>query len=189
MKHSRPARLGEKLMRSGRLVDLAHPRPDDVDLDDIAHGLAHLCRFDGQCEHFYSVAQHSVLVSRLCEMHADWALFHDAHEAYLGDVSSPLKALLGPEYRRLSEKWDIAIAARFGLRRAMKSVKRADTIAMLAEVRDNGPFGLEPAHFLGYADLPESVLGEVEKTAVNPLAPGAAEALFLARVRELRIAT
>ncbi len=91
------------------------PRPDEVFIDDIAHALSMLCRFGGHCLHFYSVAEHSVLLSRAAPPeHKLWALLHDAGEAYLVDVPRPLKPFLAG-YREAEDKIMLAICERFGL--------------------------------------------------------------------------
>jgi uncharacterized protein len=91
------------------------PRPEDVDIVDIAHALSNLCRFNGHCLRFYSVAEHSVLLSRaVAPEHALWALLHDAAEAYLADVPRPTKRML-PAYADMETRILSAIAARFGL--------------------------------------------------------------------------
>jgi hypothetical protein len=86
------------LTRGGRYFDLLDPRSDDVSITDIAHSLAHQCRFNGHTRDYYSVAQHCVLCSQLvAETHPELALealLHDAAEAYLGDIASPLKSML-----------------------------------------------------------------------------------------------
>jgi len=93
------------------------PNPDDIRIDDIAHALAHQCRFAGHTRLFYSVAEHSVRVSQLCRPEdALWGLLHDASEAYLSDVPAPLKEL--PEfepYRAAERNLQGAVAQRFGL--------------------------------------------------------------------------
>ena len=125
------------LTRSGVYFDLAAPVPEMVHVDDIAHALSRLCRFTGHTLPFYSVAQHSVLVSRLvAPPFALEALLHDAHEAYVGDVSSPLKALL-PEYREIERRVEQVVRTRFGLPREMSpQVKGADLAALATEQRD-----------------------------------------------------
>ena len=100
--------------RSGLWVDLQDPQPDQIEIADIAHGLSMTCRWNGQCSMFYSVAQHSVLCSMYTSAEfALPALMHDASEAYLGDVASPLKMMLGYSYRGLEESMMEVIADKF----------------------------------------------------------------------------
>lgn len=122
---------------SGRRVHILSPRPEDIDIADIAHALAHVNRFGGHTRRFYSVAEHSVLVSRLVPPEFVFqGLMHDASEAYLGDVIRPLKAWL-PEYKRIEKLWEAAIAKRFGLPTPLHpSVKQADMVALMTERRD-----------------------------------------------------
>lgn len=120
---------------SGRRIDLANPDPNDLDLDDIAHALGLICRFTGHVREFYSVAQHCVIVARLVPPElALSALLHDATEAYIGDVSRPLKGML-PEYRAIEARLWAAIADRFGVTESPE-IKVADNIALLWERRD-----------------------------------------------------
>ena len=107
---------------SRTLVDLEHPRLEDVRVEDIAHSLSMLCRYVGHCSDFYSVAEHSLMVEAAAQ--ARWPLLpgeamaflmHDAQETYLGDASSPLKLLL-PDYRSLEAGWVGFLAKRFDLR-------------------------------------------------------------------------
>ena len=95
--------------------DLLDPNPRAVRFRDIAHALANSCRFNGHCDRFYSVAEHSIVMSRLVppEM-AEWALLHDATEAYVGDMVRPLKEVL-PEFRRIEDGIAAVIAQRFKL--------------------------------------------------------------------------
>jgi len=80
---------------TGRRVHIADPLPDEIDIEDIAHGLSHVCRFAGHVPLYYSVAQHSLLVSELLdERTAMWGLLHDASEAYLHDLTRPLKRVM-----------------------------------------------------------------------------------------------
>lgn len=89
--------------------------PDDIVLRDIAHALAHTCRYNGMCKRFYSVAEHSVIVSQLVEERwAKWGLMHDAAEAYLGDVIRPVKQGL-PQFKEAEARLLKQIAIRFGL--------------------------------------------------------------------------
>jgi hypothetical protein len=108
--------LGKFQTYSGCEIDFNAPDKQNILLEDIAHSLAHICRFNGHISKFYSVAQHSVLVTYLApeELHKA-AILHDAAEAYLGDVISPLKNLLGKPYtdleckflKAVADKWDI----------------------------------------------------------------------------------
>jgi uncharacterized protein len=122
--------------RSGIAFDLVDPRPSTVDLGDIAFSLAHINRFTGHVG-CYSVAQHSVLVSHaVLPEHARVALMHDAHEAYVGDISSPLKTLL-PGFKAIEQRVWAAIAERFDLQLELPGdVKRADLEALMTEARD-----------------------------------------------------
>lgn len=101
------------MLASGALFDILDPEGSEFTLHDIAHGLGRVCRFAGQTNRFYSVAEHCVHVARLVPMeHARAALLHDASEAFIGDVTRPLKALL-PEYREIEARIEDAIASRF----------------------------------------------------------------------------
>ena len=122
------------------------PRPEDIDIRDIAHHLSHVCRYSGACNWHYSVAQHSVLVSQ-CVPPEDalYGLLHDASEAYLHDLPKPLKNL--PEfafYRAAERRLELVIAEVFGLPTEMpESVKLADLRMLPTEKRDI--MGKEPA--------------------------------------------
>lgn len=122
---------------TGRIIDLTRVSAEDIRLHDIAHSLSQLVRFTGHAKHPYTVAQHSVFVSTLvAPQYALCGLMHDATEAYLGDVSRPLKSLL-PEYRALEDRFHRVIAEKFGLPWPMpKEVKHADNVALLTEKRD-----------------------------------------------------
>jgi 5'-deoxynucleotidase YfbR-like HD superfamily hydrolase len=122
---------------TGKLVDLAAFGPDDVRLADIAHALSIINRYNGHTKCPYSVAQHSVMVSRLVpEEHALWGLMHDASEAYLGDVARPLKAML-PGYVELEEHVQRTIARVFHLPWPIPpEVKVADNRALMAEKKE-----------------------------------------------------
>ncbi len=103
--------------RTGRTIALLAPRGAEIAIEDIACALSRQCRFVGHTAFHYSVAQHSVLASHLVPPEAAlWALLHDASEAYLGDVSSPLKRTpLLAQYRALEALWERTIFHRFGL--------------------------------------------------------------------------
>lgn len=114
-------------------------RPQDIDLEEIAHGLSMICRFGGQCNEFYSVAQHSVLVAVHLPPNLQLAgLLHDATEAYLGDVIRPLKRhpSMAGYVEAECRAWE-AIAVRFGLPAALSpEVKTADNRMLITERRD-----------------------------------------------------
>lgn len=121
------------MLASGRLFDFLDPHGSDFTIEDVAHGLAHVCRYAGQCRSFYSVAEHSILVSETTEDFAYEALLHDAAEAFIGDVTRPLKQLL-PEFRRIEANVEDAIIERFHLNRRYKdAVKQADLRVLAAE--------------------------------------------------------
>ena len=119
---------------TGALVDLQSFSQADVRLPDIAHALSLINRYTGHTLYPYTVAQHSVIVSKLCSPeNALWGLMHDASEAYLGDVASPLKHML-PQYRTLEQHVQREIAKRVGLTWPMPDeVHDADTRVLLAE--------------------------------------------------------
>lgn len=119
---------------SGHYFDFRYPGASRFTVNDIAHALAHLCRFTGHTRQFYSVAEHSVLASRIAPPeHALDALLHDAAEAFIGDVSKPLKALL-PEYQEIEARVAQVICERFGLGWPMAgAVKHADLAMLQAE--------------------------------------------------------
>jgi uncharacterized protein len=112
-------------MLSGRRLDLLDPSPLDIEIEDIAHGLARVARWNGQTvgEHAFSVAQHSVVVEEIVahvrpEIEPRWrlsALLHDASEYVIGDMISPFKAALGVDYRTFEDRLESAIHIRFGL--------------------------------------------------------------------------
>lgn len=120
---------------------IKNPKPEDVgDVFEIAHALSMQCRFLGRVKKFYSVAQHSVYVSRLVpQRHALFALFHDASEAFLGDVATPVKDVVRPLYGPMEDKVMVAISEKFGfdmLHEAEKSVKVFDLVMLVTEARD-----------------------------------------------------
>lgn len=121
-------------------VDFAQPMPEQINFHDIALGLSKCCRFAGQCDGHYSVAQHSVLVALLLPESLRWeGLLHDATEAYMGDLSTPLKSML-PDYKKVESRLDAAIRIRAGLPMTPNPlIKQADEIALAIEARDLMP--------------------------------------------------
>lgn len=116
-------------------INLRCPKPEDIDIRDIAAALSKICRFGGHCRTFYSVAQHSILVAHLTlESLAGIGLMHDAAEAYLGDVIKPLKVILGDNYASLESSFERAIFKKFGLPLEHKAIiKEADEFALEVE--------------------------------------------------------
>lgn len=142
----------------GGRVDLVDPRPEQFDIGDIARGLSCTARFNGHTHRFYSVAQHSRLMSELINPdYARWALLHDASEAYLGDLVRPLKELC-PDYRRIEERIMRVIAERFELGWPMPpEVKAVDNRMLVTEkllLQPGGPeWGEEWANVSPYPHL------------------------------------
>ncbi len=139
---------------TGRLLDLEQLKVPDIDLVDIAHALSHLCRWTGHTRTFYSVAQHSVLVADRVWVRtgapalALAGLLHDAAEAYLGDLASPVKhSAIAAGFRKLEHRVQTVIAARFGLPRELPLiVHEADGELLATEARDLMPSTLELPH-------------------------------------------
>ena len=135
-------------MLSGRRLDLLDPTPMDIEIEDIAHGLAFVARWNGQTvgDFPYSVAEHSLLVEEIFAranpgVAARWrlaALLHDAPEYVIGDMISPVKAAIGPDYGSLDERLAAAIHLRFGLPEQLpqaikKAIKSADKVSAWLE--------------------------------------------------------
>ena len=158
--------------RSGRRLYLHNPSPSQILIDDIAHGLAHQCRFNGQTNKFYSVAQHSVIVASILPPELKLAgLLHDAAEAYLGDIVQPLKELL-PDFEAIESRFANVIGERFNVDLNHNAeVKRADLIALATERRD-----LMPMEIVEW----ESLAGiNPLRRSINPLSPEKAKAEFI----------
>lgn len=105
--------MTEIMTRSGRMVNVLDIKPVDICIEDIAWALAHQCRFNGHTRWFYSVAEHSIEVSRMCD-NAKWGLLHDAAEAYIGDMVSPLKRFI-PSFSRIENQILESVAIAYGL--------------------------------------------------------------------------
>lgn len=130
---------------SGKKFQLTEPRKEDVDFADIAYALSHLCRFAGHTKKFYSVAQHSCIVASLLPKSLKlYGLLHDAHEAYIGDITSPVKEALGSMGRQLLHRIEEGICrAIFDAAKlewpspaVYRAVKYADLVALQTERRD-----------------------------------------------------
>jgi hypothetical protein len=131
------------MLQSGAWFDFAAPHSSPFTIEDIAHGLAHICRYSGQCNGFYSVAEHSLLVSETATGFELEALMHDAAEAFLGDITRPLKQML-PDYKRIEGDVERAIFSRFGIQTPIpREVKQADLRVLAAEQRQIMPRGTD----------------------------------------------
>ncbi len=155
-------------MLSGRRLDLLDPTPVDIEIEDIAHGLAFVARWNGQTsgDYAYSVAEHSLLVETLYarlnpKAPPKWrlaALLHDAPEYVIGDMISPVKAAVGPGYGELDQRLTAAIHIRFGLPAAIpatvkKQIKKADRISAWMEAIQIAGFEPQEAdRFFGRPD-------------------------------------
>jgi uncharacterized protein len=187
-------------MLSGRRLDLLDPSPLDIEVEDIAHGLARVARWNGQTdgEHAFSVAQHSVLVEEIAaELEPKLerrfrlaALIHDAPEYVIGDLISPFKAALALDYRAFEAKLLAAIHLRFGLPAAppdpvAKLIKRADKIAAYYEASCLAGFSRNEARrFFGQ---PRGLSPALVKRLSHliPLPAAAVETEFINRFNEL----
>ena len=185
----KPPRAWQRML-SGRRLDLLHPSPVDIEIEDIAHGLARVARWNGQTvgEHAFSVAQHSLVVEEVC-VHLDpalapgWrltALLHDAPEYVIGDMISPFKAALGFDYKSFERGLETAIHLRFGLPPTPPApvktlIKRADQVSAYFEAVQLAGFSVEEARRLfgappdGYAPV------------LTPLAASPAQARYVER--------
>jgi len=183
-------------MLSGRRLDLLDPTPVDIEIEDIAHGLAFVARWNGQTvgDWPYSVAEHSLLVEELFEdlspgQPERWrlaALLHDAPEYVIGDMISPVKSAVGPDYGALDARLAAAIHIRFGLpadipAKVKKSIKAADRVSAWLEATQIAGFSRDEAdRFFG---KPPASLLVARK--IRPRPPAEVRAAYLKRHADL----
>jgi 5'-deoxynucleotidase YfbR-like HD superfamily hydrolase len=187
-------------MLSGRRLDLLDPSPNDIEIEDIAHGLARVARWNGQTvgEHAFSVAQHALLVEEIAaalhpELNRRWrlaALLHDAPEYVIGDLISPFKAAIGLDYKAFEMRLLQAIHRRFGLPPALPEriaavIKAADRIAAFYEATQLAGFTLAEAtrYFGAPRGVPQALHDRLEAVDAVPVAR--AQEHFLERFEEL----
>lgn len=196
MSESRTPRAWQRML-SGRRLDLIDPSPVDVEIADIAHGLARVARWNGQTRgpEIFSVAQHSLLVDGLFAAAAPEsppqsrlaALLHDAPEYVIGDMISPFKAAIGGDYKLIEERLKRAIHIRFGLAAEPpddlnRSIKIADRASAYLEATALAGFSIAEARKLfGAPELPPRDFAAY----LEPMRPAAVEARFLGRFSEL----
>jgi 5'-deoxynucleotidase YfbR-like HD superfamily hydrolase len=185
-------------MLSGRRLDLLDPSPLDIEIADIAHGLARVARWNGQTSgaHIFSVAQHTLLVEtvlrqqrpRVDDSFRLAALLHDAPEYVIGDMISPFKAVLGGDYKAVEKRLLAAIHIRFGLQPVL-----ADDITQAIKAADRGAAYLEATELAGFAEAEAKRLfgrdpGLPSATRADYLTPwnaAKAEKQFLARFKAI----
>lgn len=184
-------------MLSGRRLDLLDPSPLDIEIEDIAQGLARVARWNGQThgDHAFTVAEHCVLVADLClRLRPGWparwqlaALLHDAPEYVIGDMISPFKAALGIDYKAFEHRLASAIHLRFGLPADLPQsieelIKRADRASAFFEATQIAGFSDEEAAHI--FTRPRGLT----PARIKPLSTRDAQKLFLARFRQLSVA-
>lgn len=194
-----PKRAWQRML-SGRRLDLLDPSAIDIEISDIARGIACVARWNGQTkgEHAFSVAEHSLIVADICvdmlpnispklEM---MALLHDASEYVIGDMISPFKNALGLDYRQFEDRLEIAIHIRFGLSakptiQEKKLIKQADLACAYYEAIGLAGFSVEEADkfFDKPQNLSKNIITKLEN--MQPLSVKQAEAQFLNRFHKI----
>ena len=185
-------------MLSGRRLDLLDPSPLDVEVEDIAHGLARVARWNGQTQgaHIYSVAQHSLLVEALARAKVPRldrngrlaVILHDAPEYVVGDMISPFKAVIGDRYKAVEKRLLAAVHLRFGL-----PAKLPESLQSLIKASDRSAAYLEATRLAGFADEearkffgpPPKFSSALERDYLSPWPAGIAQARYLERFEKL----
>ena len=198
-KQSAPVRAWQRML-SGRRLDLLNPSPDDIEIEDIAHGLARVARWNGQTvgAHAFSVAQHSLLVERIAgALNDDWpatwrlaALLHDAPEYVVGDLISPFKTAIGLDYKAFELRLLAAIHQRFGLPASLPTdvqaqIKAADRIAAYFEATKLAGFSVEEATI--YFGQPSDLAADTARilAGLEPWDTNEVQRIFLDRFHDL----
>lgn len=185
-------------MLSGRRLDLLDPSPLDVEMDDIAHGLARVARWNGQTKgtHIFSVAQHALLVEALARQKTPTldargrlaVLLHDSAEYVIGDMISPFKAVIGDSYKVVENRLLAAIHLRFGL-----PAKLPESLQKLIKAADRHAAYLESTHLAGFEDAearrffgpPPKYSAAMERDYLTPWPASTAAKRFAERVEKL----
>jgi len=184
-------------MLSGRRLDLLDPSPLDVEMEDIAHGLARVARWNGQTvgAHIFSVAQHCLLVETIARQHARLdrkgrlaVLLHDAPEYVIGDMISPFKAVIGDNYKAVEARLLTAIHIRFGLPATL-----SDELVAVIKAADQGAAWLEATRLAGFTHAeagrffgkPPVLSTAMQRDFLTPWPAETAEARYLERFTRL----
>ena len=185
-------------MLSGRRLDLLDPSPLDVEVDDIAHGLARVARWNGQTKgaHIFSVAQHALLVEALARAKVPRldrngrlaVLLHDTPEYVIGDMISPFKTVIGDSYKAVEKRLLAAIHLRFGL-----PAKLPESLQNLIKAADRSAAYLEATRLAGFAEdearnffgPPPKFSGTLERDHLSPWPAGTAQARYRDRFEKL----
>jgi hypothetical protein len=185
-------------MLSGRRLDLLDPSPLDVEMEDIAHGLARVARWNGQTggEHIFSVAQHVMLVEALARLNTPRldsrgrlaVLLHDAPEYVVGDMISPFKAVIGDSYKAVEKRLLAAIHLRFGL-----PARLPEELTALIKAADRNAAWLEATKLAGFAEdearkffgPPPKYSSALVRDYLTPWPAGIAQARLVERVETL----
>jgi 5'-deoxynucleotidase YfbR-like HD superfamily hydrolase len=184
-------------MLSGRRLDLLDPSPLDVEMEDIAHGLARVARWNGQtsCAHIFSVAQHCLLVEAIARQRTRLdrqgrlaALLHDAPEYVIGDMISPFKAVIGDNYKAVEARILAAVHIRFGL-----PPRLSDELTALIKSADQGAAYLEATRLAGFGTAearrffgkPPTLSAAIQRDCLAPWPAEIAAARYLERFTQL----
>ena len=191
------ARRAWQRMLSGRRLDLLDPSPLDIEIEDIAHGLARVARWNGQTKgpNIYSVAQHSLLVEVIAHQSAHLdrkrrlaVLLHDAPEYVIGDMITPFKAVIGDTYKTIEARLLAAVHVRFGLPVTLSSeliaiIKTADRAAAYLEATRLAGFATtEARRFFG---SPPKLTSSIEQDYLSPWSAEVGQARYLDRFERL----